>query len=65
LVEGWTNPGTIRVAGELLAGRRGTGGAVARLLAEYPEPFWRMGGVSAAARDGRLPNSFGLLARAR
>ena len=32
-------------------------------LTEYPEPFWRMGGVSAAAWDGRLPNSFALLAR--
>jgi SAM-dependent methyltransferase len=34
-------------------------------LAEYPEPFWRAGGVSAAAWDGRLPNSFSLLARRR
>lgn len=32
-------------------------------LSEYPEPFWRMGGVAAAAWDGRLPNSFALLAR--
>jgi hypothetical protein len=32
-------------------------------LAEYAEPFWRMGGVSAAAWRGRLPNSFALLAR--
>lgn len=32
-------------------------------LGEYPEPFWRMGGVQAAAWDGRLPNSFSLLAR--
>ncbi len=32
-------------------------------LGEYPEPFWRMDGVSAAAWDGRLPNSFALLAR--
>jgi SAM-dependent methyltransferase len=31
-------------------------------LAEYPEPFWRPGGVSAAAWDGRLPNAFSLLA---
>ena len=30
---------------------------------EYPEPFWRAGGVSAAAWSGRLPNSFALLAR--
>ncbi|SHN38470.1 class I SAM-dependent methyltransferase [Cryptosporangium aurantiacum] len=34
-----------------------------RHLAEYPEPFWRMGGVSAASWNGRLPNSFSLLAR--
>jgi SAM-dependent methyltransferase len=32
-------------------------------LAEYAEPFWRMGGVEAAAWAGRLPNSFALLAR--
>jgi len=32
-------------------------------LGEYAEPFWRMGGVSAAAWAGRLPNSFSLLAR--
>jgi SAM-dependent methyltransferase len=32
-------------------------------LGEHAEPFWRMGGVSAAAWDGRLPNSFSLLAR--
>jgi SAM-dependent methyltransferase len=30
---------------------------------EHPEPFWRMGGVTAAAWDGRLPNTFSLLAR--
>ena len=34
-------------------------------LGEYPEPFWRAGGVSAAAWRGRLPNSFALLARRR
>jgi SAM-dependent methyltransferase len=34
-------------------------------LGEYPEPFWRMGGVTAAAWDGRLPNAFSLLARRR
>jgi SAM-dependent methyltransferase len=34
-------------------------------LGEYPEPFWRAGGVTAAAWDGRLPNSFSLLARRR
>jgi SAM-dependent methyltransferase len=32
-------------------------------LSEHAEPFWRMGGVSAAAWSGRLPNSFALLAR--
>ena len=32
-------------------------------LAEYPEPFWRAGGVAASAWEGRLPNSFSLLAR--
>jgi SAM-dependent methyltransferase len=34
-------------------------------LGEYPEPFWRAGGVTAAAWDGRLPNAFSLLARCR
>ncbi|XVU29474.1 class I SAM-dependent methyltransferase [Actinoplanes sp. CA-054009] len=34
-----------------------------RHLAEYPEPFWRMGDVDAAAFRGRLPNAFTLLAR--
>lgn len=32
-------------------------------LAEYAEPFWRMGGVTAAAWSGRLPNSYALLAQ--
>lgn len=32
-------------------------------LAEHPEPFWRPDGARAAAWDGRLPNSFSLLAR--
>lgn len=32
-------------------------------LGEYPQPFWRPSGVSAAAWGGRLPNSFALLAR--
>jgi SAM-dependent methyltransferase len=31
-------------------------------LVEYPEPFWRPDGVTAAAWDGRLPNTFALLA---
>ncbi|WP_199180085.1 hypothetical protein [Verrucosispora sp. ts21] len=34
-------------------------------VGEYAEPFWRAGGVTAAAWDGRLPNSFSLLARCR
>jgi SAM-dependent methyltransferase len=34
-------------------------------LGEYPEPFYRWGGVSAAAWNGSLPNSFSLLARRR
>lgn len=32
-------------------------------LGEYAEPFWRMGGVEAAAWNGCLPNSYALLAR--
>ena len=32
-------------------------------LAEHPDPFWRPGGVTAAAWDGRVPNAFSLLAR--
>jgi SAM-dependent methyltransferase len=32
-------------------------------LSEYAEPFWRYGGVDAAAWNGRLPNAFALLAR--
>jgi SAM-dependent methyltransferase len=32
-------------------------------LGEHPEPFWRAGGVAAAAWNGRLPNTFSLLAR--
>jgi SAM-dependent methyltransferase len=32
-------------------------------LGEHPEPFWRAGGITASAWDGRLPNSFSLLAR--
>jgi SAM-dependent methyltransferase len=34
-------------------------------LGEYPEPFWRAGDLRAAAWEGRLPNSFSLLARHR
>ena len=32
-------------------------------LAEYPEPFWRPGGVRAAPWNGHLPNTYSLLAR--
>lgn len=32
-------------------------------LREHPEPFWRPDGVDAAVWDGRLPNSYSLLAR--
>ncbi|NAZ85467.1 hypothetical protein [Kineococcus indalonis] len=32
-------------------------------LREHPEPFWRPAGVRAAAWDGRLPNTYSLLAR--
>jgi SAM-dependent methyltransferase len=32
-------------------------------LGEYSEPFWRADGIAAAAWNGRLPNSFSLLAR--
>jgi SAM-dependent methyltransferase len=37
-------------------------GLEVRRLEEYAEPFWRMGGVDAAAFRGRLPNAFALLA---
>jgi SAM-dependent methyltransferase len=33
-----------------------------RQLVEYPEPFWRMGDLDAAAWHGRLPNAYALLA---
>lgn len=36
-----------------------------KYVAEYAEPFWRPGGVTAAAWRGRLPNSFALLAQRR
>lgn len=32
-------------------------------LAEHPDPFWKWEGLEAAAWDGRLPNSYSLLAR--
>jgi SAM-dependent methyltransferase len=34
-----------------------------RHLGEHPDPFWRSGGVDAAAWNGQLPNTFSLLAR--
>ncbi|MEV8375312.1 class I SAM-dependent methyltransferase [Kribbella sp. NPDC056861] len=40
-------------------------GLAIEVLAEYAEPFWRHGGVQAAAWQGRLPNSFALLATKR
>ena len=48
--------------GELVTALASAGLAVQR-LAEHPEPFWRPGDVDAAAWDGRLPNTFTLLAR--
>lgn len=33
-----------------------------RHLAEHPDPFWQPDGIAAAAWDGRVPNSFSLLA---
>ncbi|MGC4940647.1 class I SAM-dependent methyltransferase [Kribbella sp. DT2] len=33
------------------------------VLEEYPQPFWKPVGQEAAAWEGRLPNSFALLAR--
>jgi SAM-dependent methyltransferase len=37
-------------------------GLAVRRLVEYPEPFWRMGELDAAAWRGRLPNTYALLA---
>ncbi len=34
-----------------------------RHLSEYPEPFWRMGDLDAAAWHGRLPNAYAMLCR--
>ena len=48
--------------GEIITAVAAAGMEILR-LGEYPEPFWRAGGVSAAAWSGRLPNSFALLAR--
>lgn len=38
-------------------------GLIIRRLDEHPEPFWQPGDVQAAAWDGRLPNTFCLLAQ--
>ncbi len=38
-------------------------GLEVRHLGEHAEPFWRAGGVDAAAWRGRLPNAFSLVAR--
>lgn len=38
-------------------------GLEVRHLAEYPAPFWQPDGVTAAAWQGRLPNTYSLLAR--
>ena len=40
-----------------------TGGAELLSPCRVPGPFWRPGGVRAAAWDGRLPNTYSLLAR--
>jgi len=40
-----------------------TAGLTVQRLTEHPEPFWRPGGVDAAAWDGRLPNTYTLLAQ--
>lgn len=40
-------------------------GLTVTVLREHPEPFWRPGDVEAAAWDGRLPNSYSLLAYRR
>ena len=47
--------------GEIVTAIVGAGFEVQH-LAEYPEPFWRPDGVTAAAWAGRLPNTFALLA---
>ncbi|MER7279086.1 class I SAM-dependent methyltransferase [Dactylosporangium sp. NPDC000244] len=36
-------------------------GLTVRHLSEYAEPFWRAGGLDAAAFRGRLPNAFALM----
>lgn len=53
---------TQRTLAEVVTGVVGAGLQLVH-LAEHPEPFWHPGGVVAAAWDGRLPNTFTLLAR--
>jgi SAM-dependent methyltransferase len=47
--------------GQIVTALAGAGLRI-RHLGEHPGPFWRMGGVTAAAWNGRLPNTFSLLA---
>jgi SAM-dependent methyltransferase len=42
-----------------------TAGLEIRHLGEHPEPFWKDGDVDLPIHDGRLPNTFSLLARKR
>ncbi len=48
--------------GEIITSIASAGLAI-RELREHPEPFWRPDDVAAAAWDGRLPNTFSLLAQ--
>jgi ubiquinone/menaquinone biosynthesis C-methylase UbiE len=50
--------------GEIVTAVSGAGMEIQH-LAEYAEPFWRPGDLRAAAWEGRLPNTFSLLARRR
>jgi SAM-dependent methyltransferase len=52
-----------RTLAQIVMAALGAGFVIER-FAEHPEPFWEPQGVPAAAFDGRLPNSFSLLARA-
>ena len=53
-----------RTLGEMVTATVSAGFEVVS-LAEHPEPFWRPGGVDAAAWGGRLPNTYTLLCRRR
>lgn len=48
--------------GQIVTALAGAGLALVSLT-EHPEPFWRPGDVEAAAWQGRLPNTYTLLAR--